>query len=472
MATLRFAIIISLSVSVPWGLALAGDAPVPEAKQGQSALESSIELTQQISLFNQQIVYLESEVGPFAHALLEPLQGLTALLVEAGDFDEANRNLNRRLQLLHTLEGPSTLNQLQIISELISNDSRRGQWQSITEHLEYIHLIQTRNPDVDAAILLNSLNDIRAWHLAAIYIDEPRKRIQHFLDSRELQRRIISLAEQEYGDESEMLIPWLYSFAVEQHLVAAFLRSKDELGHEARRTIGREARGQDSYLREGSDIVERIQGIVETMDNLEAEAMAKIYLADFQMLRRQNTKSTFGGRVVTRTRGNAGRTYRSAMEMLKEAGIEAQRVEAFFARPVVLPVAQYHLSLGQALAQQAADGYTVTPSAGNGEGNHKSVHMGDFVAWNESLPSARRPAMPELAVVLDTGLNTVQVRFSIDSVGKSRTPHTEQAVPDSARVHHDAQEAIEDMQFRPGFINGRWRRIGDVTMRYMYPPPK
>ena len=62
MATLRFAIIISLSVSVPWGLALAGDAPVPEAKQGQSALESSIELTQQISLFNQQIVYLESEV--------------------------------------------------------------------------------------------------------------------------------------------------------------------------------------------------------------------------------------------------------------------------------------------------------------------------------------------------------------------------------------------------------------------------
>lgn len=39
MAKLRFAILISLWASVPWGLALAVDAPVPEAKQEQSALE-------------------------------------------------------------------------------------------------------------------------------------------------------------------------------------------------------------------------------------------------------------------------------------------------------------------------------------------------------------------------------------------------------------------------------------------------
>jgi|TARA_Y100000294_G_C8494295_1_gene312106 hypothetical protein len=94
----------------------------------ESALQTSVRLNQQISLFDEQIIELESEFGPFDQSLLEPLQGLTGLHLEAGDFEEVSRLLNRRLHLLHILEGPFTLNQISVLTELITNDIRLQRW--------------------------------------------------------------------------------------------------------------------------------------------------------------------------------------------------------------------------------------------------------------------------------------------------------------------------------------------------------
>ncbi|MDP6416622.1 MAG: hypothetical protein QGG54_16560 [Gammaproteobacteria bacterium] len=181
------------------------------------------------------------------------------------------------------------------------------------------------------------------------------------------------------------------------------------------------AGGQRSYLREGFNVVERIQEIVETLDNPEVEAMAKLYVADFQLLMRERRNMLFGGRLATTTRGNSSRTYRDAMEMLQEAGVDQAKIDAFFQRPVVLPVSEYYLSLDAAMAQQAATGYAVNTSE-EGESSVTTVHMGDFIAWNESLPFAHRPATPELIEPLSEELISVSLRFTINSVGKSRAP--------------------------------------------------
>ncbi|MDP6415627.1 MAG: hypothetical protein QGG54_11485, partial [Gammaproteobacteria bacterium] len=346
MALLRFAGLISLCLLLLWQPVLVVESSSAQELREESALETSTRLQQQIALFDEQIIALESEFGPFHQALLEPLQGLTDLHIEAGDFEEVSGLLNRRLQLLHTLEGPSTLNQITVLTELISNDIRLQRWGSVTDRFELIHLLHTQNPEVDATTRLASLEELRTWHQAAVYADEPRRRVTHFLESREIQKDIISRAEREFGENGVELIPWLYGYAVDQHRIKAFLSSTDELGHAARRDIARrEARGQISYLREGFNVVERIQEIVETLDNPEAEAMAKLYVADFQLLMREYSNSSFGGRVATRSRGNSASTYRDAMEMLQEAGIDQAKIDAFFQRPVVLPISEYYLSL-------------------------------------------------------------------------------------------------------------------------------
>ena len=469
MAMLRFANLISLCILTLLQPALAADFPEADEKIEESALEASIRIGQQMVLFNQQISALETEYGSYDQRLLEPLQGLTALLVEAGDFEEAGRKLNQRLHLLHILEGPSTLNQLRVITEKITNDIRLRKWESVTGSFEHIHLIHTQNPGVDASILLDALNDIWTWHLSAIFIDEPSNRIAHFRKSRKIQNDILVLLQKEFGNEREKMILWLYRIAVDQHRAATFLSSIDGIGN----TVNRKSFGGEEYLQAGFDIVKHIQKIVGTMDNPEAQAMAMLYVADFQMLRRsRKTTSMIGGRVASRARSIADSFYINAMEMFKEAGIEEKRIAAFFRRPVVLPVTQYHLSLDEALAQQATYGYSVGSNTKNEVSPDNTVHMGDFIAWNESLPFARRPAIPELASKLNTELNTVQMRFTINSIGKARSPRTGQAEPNTVKARRGARNSINELQFRPSFVNGRWRRIRNVTLRYLYPPAK
>ena len=447
-----FNLIITVSVLylVPpsWQFAFAADAVIVEANAEESAVEISNRHEQQIASFRQEIESVETEFGPYHQSLLEPLKGLTDLFIAAGDFEAADGVLNRRLQLFRVNYGPASPTQIPTLAELIRNDIRRAQWQAVTDTIENIHWIQTQDPAAEPTTVLNSLNAIGAWHFTAMYLDDPRERIGHYQDASDIQRRLLRLAEEEFGEDSPALIPWLYQDALEYFRVVALFRSKDELGARARSTMVRlESR------RAGLNQVKRMRRIIESMDNAEAAAMAMVYEADFQRLLGL---------------GTAPRLYRNAMETLEAAGINKEKVEAFFARPLVLPEPKFYFSLDQAFAAQSAYGYTVQSGVDDAE---DSIHMGDFIAWNESLPYARRPEIPELTASVSTELYAVEVSFAIDSVGNVRTARAQWAEPDRVRIRRDAQDAIEEMQFRPKFANGRGYRARNVTMRYLYPPP-
>jgi hypothetical protein len=417
----------------------------------QSNVERSQRYSEQKALFDQQIATLETEVGPFDNALAEPLQSLTALHIEAGDFTEADSVLKRRLQLSRFVDGPEGLEQIEILEELIANNIRRSQWQDVTENFENIQLIRTQNPNTAISIVLDAMSTTRNWYLTAIYVDDPILRIDYYHSARELQRQMLRLAEERYSEDSPELIPWLYSNALQKYQTATFITSRDELGADARDQISRPlAKSPVNFLREGLDMAKRIRSIVETQNDLEAEAMSMIYEADYQMLLQL---------------GTARRLYRRAMDKLEEAGIDPQRITEFFERPIVLPEPIFYTSIDEAIDAQTAYGYTVTP-ADDGE----QIHMGEYIAWNESLPYARRPQIPDEASSIATELYVVEVEFNISSQGEVRTPDAQWADPDVVRVRRDAQDAIEDMQFRPRFYDGRWRRVRDVTMRYLYPP--
>ncbi len=449
---------VPLWLMLSWQVVFATDSSGMTTASDESALESSIRISQEIARHEESIAELESTFGPYDHRLLEPLQGLSDLLQEAGDFAAAENLLKRQLQLMHITQGPSTLAQTPIIVELIKSDLRRQDWQSITGRFEHLHLIHRQNRDVDTATLLNTLNDVRAWHLASLYVDAAENRSMHIARSREIQAQILSLAVTKYGRGQEQLIPWLYSFAVERYHVNGFLEAKGALTVPARYHVSRAA---------SLNLIERIARIVDSTGDLEARAMAMLYVADFQLLRRELKGNSIAGRVAPTNRGHAGRTYRRAMEMLREAGVAQERIDAFFARPVALPVARFHSSLEDALAQQEQDGYSL---ASNRErADRGDVHMGDFIAANDALPFAQFSAMPELLSGLNTELNSVTLQFSIDSVGRSRNARAMVADSNSVAVRADAQTAIEKMQFRPCYVKGRWRRVRDVTMRYLSP---
>ena len=272
---------------------------------------------------------------------------------------------------------------------------------------------------------------------------------QHIRAFREVLPEIAVVAEEAFATEPEELISWLYSIAVDVYRV----------------------RGELLGLR----LVKHIQKIADTMGDPQAQAMAMLYVADFEMLYQRvianRAKRESGSRVSSRIRGGDS-SYRMAMDMLLEAGIEQNQVDALFGRPAVLPMPQFHFSLEQMLAAQTADGYTVLSSNATDQVRNNRVHLGDFSAWGRT--ETYRPPIPQFASTMNTEINTenhsVQVRFNINSIGYSENVRTESAQPDTREAKAIARDAVKIMQFRPVFVNGRWRRIRDVTLRYNYQP--
>jgi len=452
-------IIVLIALLTHGSVSRAADEPDNSQASEVTAVENSIAQQQEIANYRNQLADLESEFGVYDQRLLESLRGLTEVLIEAGEFEDVDDVLERRLLLLRTIAGPENLDQLPITFELIGNDIRLQDWESVVDRYEFIYWLNSQDENVDVSTLLNAKSNLVDWLLASVYFESSASRVSRFMAARQLHRENLSLAEKTFDEDSWELIPWLYKHAVLQHQVYAFLKSEDELGYDARLEISRrEGRGAANYLREGLNTVKRIRRIIETRNEPETEAMAMIAEADFQMLM---------------SLGTAARLYRSAEEKLKEAGLPVGQIESFFLRPVVLPADQFHFTLQSALDGQAR--YVSNSGADNAqesEDEHTTINIGEFTAWSQSLPFSRRPQMPPPVSFAVTEMNQVDLVFSVNSRGKSTNPKLVRAEPDQSRIKRDARDAVREMQFRPRFVDGRWRRVDDVSMRYLFVPPQ
>ncbi|NKB33156.1 MAG: hypothetical protein GKR91_08665 [Pseudomonadales bacterium] len=425
------------------------------AEEPGSLVAVSIEQSEQIELYRNQIEELESEFGPFERSLIEPLSGLSELYTGIGNLEDANAILDRQLQLMRVSEGPDTFSQVPILEALIVNNVTMNDIEAATNFFENIQFVYLQNPESTTEQKLRAMDDLRHWHFTAINLGEKRSRINHFRITREILDDMLRIAEDEFGENSEAMIPYLYKEAIEKYHLLTYLFSHDEIGENAYDAIFEaEAIQPTTYLRQGYNTVKDIREIVQQTRNTEADAMAAVYEADFQMLLGM---------------GLAQRSYREAMELFAQAGKSEQQISDFFSRPIVLPVTEYYFSMDAALAAQDAAGYRYTRGE---DGEDPVAYLGNFVAWNESLLNAAKPAPPEVLSDFEIELHRANMRFTIQSRGETRTPDAESSEPDTVQARVDAQDALEMMVFRPRFRGNRWRRIRDVTMTYWYPPEK
>ncbi len=428
---------------------------VRAAEETDSSVGQSIQQTEQIELYLQQIAELETEFGPFDHSLIEPLNILSDLYTEIGNLVEANTILNRQIQLLRIAEGPDTFSQVPVVESQIVNNVRMNDLEAATNNFENIQFVYLQNPESTTIQKLQAMDQLRHWHFTALNLGEKIDRINHFRISRAILDDMLQIAEDELGEESHKIIPYLYKAAIEKYHLLTYLFSHDELGANAYEDIFEmEAIQPTDYLRQGYEIVKDIREIIQQSSDIEADAMAAVYEGDFRML--------LGI-------GLAQRSYREAMELFGEAGKSEQEIADFFSRPIVLPETEYYYTMEDAIAAQNASGYRYIRGE---EGNDPVVHLGNFVAWNESLLNAAKPTPPEVLLDLEMELHRADLRFTIRSRGDTRIPDAESSEPDTVQAKVDAQDALKMMIFRPRFRGNRWRRIEDVTITYWYPPEK
>lgn len=442
-------------ISAIWGVAwaqytLAADFTVIDLKENESAVDVSNRIVAEISTIQLEIDAAETAHGPFHVELLEPLQRMISLQIGLESYQEVDRLIDRYLQINRINQSLSSFSQLPALLEQISNDIRQEQWQSINDRFQFMTWIFAQHSNFDTEDLLSLLDEFAAWNLAAVYIDIPELRADHFMAYRAVIENAVDFAEREYESRSASFVPWLYRAALMEYRGMMMQRTGDEL------RLGRKAGSFDAAL----SAIRRIQPIVDQFDSPEATGMALVYEADFIKLANDLGRN--------KNYGSSDALYRQAVDSFREGGVDEEKISAFFRQPTILPMKRFYSSIDSAMQEQRPIDLEATLGISIDGDIEEAI---EFTAWNESLRFSRRPEITSLISGLSTELNLVLLQFSLDKIGNAKNIDAMYSLPAGGHARAYARNAVERFTFRSNPTANRWRsEQRPVKLLYRYTP--
>lgn len=463
----------------------AQDDPAPQVED--TDLQRSLDLIEQIAQLQSLIENIQSESGTYDTELLQPLDALAQVYMQAQDFETAAQLLDHQLQIHRINNGLYAEQQIPIVEALLQMQAQVSDWDSVNDTLSNLSWLYQRNTTLDAETQLQGLQVLGNWHLRALEKDAPERQAYHLVELANLEERTAEIAQRRFGVDNPVLSPYLYNQALADTYIAlaisltsatsqdlmlltegirdrpsfplstSVLRTTADIeamyGSKTSTVIERSFR---KNMNESIEKIERIKELYVLSGNVEAEAMVLMYLGDSNLIRQQfeNRPSNFAG--VSRGSSNIGTAmthYREALERFIEAGVSAEALVEFTRCPVMLPIQKLHETV------QAATPLCETST------DSALVNLGEYNLVSTLIPGLEGTAEGTGEVI------TARVKFEVRTNGQVSNHNIEEIEPDDTPSRVQIRKLLDIMQFRPSIINDEAVRSEDLQLVIRIPKP-
>lgn len=475
----RSALLAVLACTLQSSHALAQDTSAAD-----SSTQRAIEQVAKVAQYEDAINALQSAHGPFDTRLLEPLQGLIDTHIENAGFEQAFALLDQQLQIQRINHGLYSAEQIPIIETMLELQSSAGDWQRINETLQYLSWLYQRDESLPNEARLAGLKSVGAWHLRALGQDERVREAHHLVRLSILEDKAATLAEEQFGAESEALVPYLYDKSMADLYIALAIMLTDDTSQDLMlETEGLRSRGSPGsgagglgvseveaiYGSRASTVIERsfkanmgasyselerIRDVFAATGNREAEAMALLAMGDSVLMRQQfeDRPGNFAGmRRGTSSAGSAMMSYSDAMALFQEAGLDKALIDALTRCPVLLPATVFHATVTAA----TPDCVQVAEPA--------SYTLADYNLISTLIPGLEGKAeSPE-------GTLEAQLRFNVRTNGQVSNMEVVTISIDNTPNRVKVRKLTELMQFRPAMRDGSPVRAENVRITVRIP---
>jgi len=475
----RSALLAVLACTLQSSHALAQDTSAAD-----SSTQRAIEQVAKVAQYEDAINALQSAHGPFDTRLLEPLQGLIDTHIENAGFEQAFALLDQQLQIQRINHGLYSAEQIPTIETMLELQSSAGDWQRINETLQYLSWLYQRDESLPNEARLAGLKSVGAWHLRALGQDERVREAHHLVRLSILEDKAATLAEEQFGAESEALVPYLYDKSVADLYIALAIMLTDDTSQDLMlETEGLRSRGSPGsgagglgvseveaiYGSRASTVIERsfkanmgasyselerIRDVFAGTGNREAEAMALLAMGDSVLMRQQfeDRPGNFAGmRRGTSSAGSAMMSYSDAMALFQEAGLDKALIDALTRCPVLLPATVFHATVTAA----TPDCVQVAEPA--------SYTLADYNLISTLIPGLEGKAeSPE-------GTLEAQLRFNVRTNGQVSNMEVVTISIDNTANRVKVRKLTELMQFRPAMRDGSPVRAENVRITVRIP---
>ena len=412
---------------------------------------------------------IRSTRGPTDLSLIEPLQAMIALLGERSEYGRVAELQELQLELMRINHGPESAELTSLLREIVLVGVEAGDRVAVSDHLQQLRVISSAQGDPVA--LLEAIELQAYWHKTGGAGQTHKQRVVSFFEAHELFDELEILLDDVFDAGDPAIVPWLYRAYMNKYHLIGMLNSDREVraiareelawregadalwaigrstaGTNASRTAGRWAGGR--FIPEARQLITRMIDVLETAGDFEAQAMAKIYEADFELL--LNWASAWD-------------KYSEARELLRAAGVTEERISLFFSRPQQIPYSRFYPTLEEAIAHQESQLSRWRPT------REDIAHVAEFTAWSESVPNIRSPISDHVFWNEAPSYYEAELDININSVGFVQHVDVLAFEPENNDVRYRLRRTAEDLRFRPIMEGNRRRRMHDVHIRVLIP---
>lgn len=392
---------------------------------------------------------LESTRGPLDPELVAPLQTMIELMREQSEFERAAELLDRLLAVMETNAGEQSPDWIPALKEMVTSRVNSGETDGVEGLLRQMRILNAARHDYTE--LIRTIELEAHWLMTEGAGTVHAQRISSFIRAQEiLTNRFAYLIGELFEQNDPRTVPWLYQVARNSfqllELIDFDFRNNDHIQKELERQIPllSEIRLRINYLIWIHEIGEHFSAV----DDLEGQAMAKLYEADF---------------VLFVNRSKAFELYAQAYEMLREADVPEERIRVYFSRPQLIPTSHFYSTLEEAIVKQDADLAAWRPE------QQGVAHVGTFTAWNDTSPVLAMPVSDHAFWNPPSSYYQAILKLNISSSGSVSAVDMLEFEPEDREVRRKIRRAVQRKRFRPAMEEGRGQRLRDVHMRVLIP---
>jgi len=337
-------------------------------------------LHQELERSRQLVFSLETPTNHLDPRLSEPLFQMADDLMRLGNYGEAHAALDRAMQVVRINEGLYTRSQIPLVRKKIENFAMSRNWDAARNQLDHLlWLHRTKSEQLDRQ-LIDDFEALSALHLRGVAEDSYDYQSFHLRRAASSSWLALSVAESLWGKHDERLAPVIYNLIHQYHLHATAVQRGGRVAYELRQVtpgsdwVRERVEAVRLYYLTGNQLLGQLQEIYRQAEpaNREALAMAKLYMADWQVMFSRNT--------------DALESYQLAYQGLEEAGVDSALMDAYFSQPTLLPVTEFHPTLSEAMTARAQE-------------SHRPVQLASVAAetlyfneWSAAFPYVQQPA--------------------------------------------------------------------------------
>ncbi len=310
------------------------------------AQPSATEVNRELAFYRDNLNALETANGGTSPQLVETLEEIADRLMTLAEYAQAHVVLDRAQQIIRINEGLYSASQYRFLQKKIENLANAGDWRKgrkLQDHLFWLYTRKNPSPDENTVADLLKASDM---HLRGVVEDGVEFQGYHYRNAAIHSRVALAVAQAIWHPHDLRNGQVIYEQLKHAHLQALEIQQGGNAAMALRSAgYGRELILDRNVVRSihrgnGYLYLEKLRQLylnLETPD-LEAAAMATLYLADWQVLFQQQELAVV--------------SYADAYAELLEAGVPEQLVDELFVEPSLIPATEFYPTVAAALERR------------------------------------------------------------------------------------------------------------------------